>query len=112
MKQEINMSGGNSNPVILNSIHNDGMALDLKIKEQLKWKLDEFGAKQKAKDDRLMALEVSFNRSDQTYKDAIQAVSDASQIEFENLKGQYIQINERMLNHERNINIMAETMTQ
>jgi len=58
-------SGVNSNqPVILNSIHNDGLSLDLKIKEALKWKLEEFSAKQKDKEDRVMALEVATNRHD------------------------------------------------
>ena len=31
-----------SNPVILNSIHNDGMALELKIKDIVKWKLEAY----------------------------------------------------------------------
>ena len=58
-------NGGNSTvvqnaaPVILNSIHNDGMSLDLKIKEALKWKLEEFTQKVKAKDDKVMHLEVN-----------------------------------------------------
>ena len=33
---------GSSDPVILNSIHNDGMSLDLKIKDILKWKMEEY----------------------------------------------------------------------
>ena len=43
-----------SNPVILNSIHNDGMALDLKIKEHVKYKFEAFEQKGKLKDDKLI----------------------------------------------------------
>lgn len=32
----------NQEPVILNSIHNDGMSLDLKIKDIVKWKFEAF----------------------------------------------------------------------
>lgn len=53
-----------SNPVILNSIHNDGMALDLKIKDILKWKLEAFEQKGKLKDDKLIQLELNMNRQE------------------------------------------------
>lgn len=43
-----------SNPVILNSIHNDGMALELKIKDIVKWKLEAHEQKGKLKDDKLL----------------------------------------------------------
>jgi hypothetical protein len=36
-----------SNPVILNSIHNDGMALELKIKEIVKWRMEAYDERQK-----------------------------------------------------------------
>ena len=39
-----NMNAGGQ-PVILNSIHNDGMALDTKIKDILKWKMEAYEAK-------------------------------------------------------------------
>jgi len=29
-------------PVVLSSIHNDGMSLELKIKDALKWKMEAF----------------------------------------------------------------------
>jgi len=51
-----------SNPVILNSIHNDGMALDLKIKDIVKWKFEAYEQKSKNKDDRLIQLEAIQNR--------------------------------------------------
>jgi len=43
-----------SNPVILNSIHNDGLALELKIKDVVKWKLEAHEQKGKLKDDKLL----------------------------------------------------------
>ena len=58
LKTEISHSGGSSNPVILNSIHNDGMALDLKIKDIVKWKVEAYEQKSKAKDDKLLQLEL------------------------------------------------------
>ena len=39
-----------SNPVILNSIHNDPMSLDLKIGDIVKSKMEGFELKQKSKD--------------------------------------------------------------
>ena len=52
----------NAAPVILNSIHNDGLSLDLKIKEILKWKMEAFESKAKNKDDKIMMIEVNQSR--------------------------------------------------
>jgi len=73
-------SGGpvNNQPVILNSIHNDGMSLELKIKDILKWKLEAIEQKQKVKDDKLMGVEVSLNRQEKQFKDTVAAISDAT----------------------------------
>jgi uncharacterized protein YcbK (DUF882 family) len=57
-------NGGVPNPVILNSIHNDGMALDLKIKDIVRWKMEAYEQKAKLKDDRLLQLEVSQSRNE------------------------------------------------
>ena len=51
-------------PVILSSIHNDGMSLELKIKDAVKWKFEAFEQKQKSKDEKVMMLEVSQNRQE------------------------------------------------
>jgi cobalamin biosynthesis Co2+ chelatase CbiK len=86
VKDDVSRSGGHmpiSQPVILNSIHNDGMSLELKIKDVVKWKLDAFEQKQKAKDDKLMMLEVNLNRQEKKFNDMLTAISDASQQEFD-----------------------------
>ena len=70
-------------PVVLNSIHNDGMSLDLKIKDIVKWKFEAFEQKNKSKDEKLMLLEVSQNRQDKKFNDTITAISDATQQEFD-----------------------------
>ena len=54
LKVEISNTGGSSNPVILNSIHNDGMALDLKIKDIVKWKMEAVEQKSKLKEEKLL----------------------------------------------------------
>lgn len=64
LKVEVNQSGGNSNPVILNSIHNDGMALELKIKEIVKWRMEAYDERQKQKEEKVMQLEVAINRNE------------------------------------------------
>ena len=66
-------------PVILNSIHNDGMALELKIKEILKWKMDAYDQKQKLKEDKLLQLEFAVSKHDKQFKDTVEAISDATQ---------------------------------
>lgn len=40
--------------MILNSIHNDGMALDLKIKDIVKWKMEAVEQKTKLKEEKLL----------------------------------------------------------
>ena len=69
LKVEISQNGGSANPVILNSIHNDGMALDLKIKDIVRWKMEAYEQKAKLKDERLLQLEVSQTRSEKQFKD-------------------------------------------
>ena len=69
LKVEINQNGGSANPVILNSIHNDGMALDLKIKDIVRWKMEAYEQKAKLKDERLLQLEVTQARRDKEVKE-------------------------------------------
>ena len=59
------------------------MALDLKIKDIVKWKVEAYEQKSKAKDDKLLMLEVAVNRNSKQFEDTIAAVSDASQQEFD-----------------------------
>jgi len=78
MQQNGNGSVAMSNPVILNSIHNDGMALDLKIKDIVKWKLEPFDQKNKLKDEKIMKLEVAHNRLDRQLQEISAALGDSS----------------------------------
>lgn len=57
-------------PVVLNSIHNDGMALELKIKEILRWKMEPIEQKNKLRDEKLMAVELSHNKADRAIQEA------------------------------------------
>lgn len=61
LKAQINTSSSSNNnqPVILNSIHNDGMALEMKIKDIVKWKFEAHEQKAKLKEDKLMQLELN-----------------------------------------------------
>lgn len=47
------------------------MALDLKIKDIVKWKMEAFEQKGKLKDDKLIQLEMNMNRQEQHLKDTI-----------------------------------------
>ena len=49
----------------------------------MKWKLDAYEQKQKAKDDRVMTIEVGLNRQEKQFKDTVTAISDATQQEFD-----------------------------
>ena len=48
------------------------MALDLKIKEIVKYKFEAFEQKNKLKDDKLIQLEVNTKRLEQNMKDALE----------------------------------------
>lgn len=102
-----NMNAHATQPSLV-SIHNDGIALDLKIKDIVQWKIEEFMQKQKYKDDRMLQMEVAINRMDKSYQDGLTAVSEASQQEFEYLKANQIQISERMHAHEQNVDLLTE----
>ena len=71
LKAQINTSSSSNNnqPVILNSIHNDGMALDMKIKDIVKWKFEAHEQKAKLKEDKLLQLEMNQGRTEQTVRD-------------------------------------------
>lgn len=75
-----------SNPVILNSIHNDGMSLELKIKDILRWKMEAYEQKAKLKDDKLIQMEMSMNRQEQHLKDSLDNLNHQTVLESETLK--------------------------
>ena len=86
---------GNIEPVILNSIHNDGLSLEHKIKDVLKWKMEAYEQKQKLKDDRVIQLEVNINRLEKQLKDTVAAISDATQTEFNKIQTQIYTLNDK-----------------
>lgn len=71
---------------MLQSIHNDGMSLDLKIKDIVKMKLEAHEQKQQSKDKKLAQLEVSQNRQEKKFNETITAISDATQQEFDKVQ--------------------------
>ena len=85
-----------SNPVILNSIHNDGMALELKIKDIVKWKLEAHEQKGKLKDDKLLQLEMAVARQEQHLQDALDIRNHTTVMEAETVKQVVQQMQDRM----------------
>lgn len=55
---------GNNQPVILNSIHNDGAALDLKIRDMVRMKFEEGEKKGRLKEERLLQLEMAAGKNE------------------------------------------------
>ena len=96
MQQTGNGSVAMSNPVILNSIHNDGMALELKIKDIVKWKLEPFEQKSKLKDDKVMKLEVAHNRLDRQLQEISAALGDSSMQIINSQREQINRLTERL----------------
>lgn len=72
--------------MILNSIHNDGMSLELKIKDILRWKMEAYEQKAKLKDDKLIQMEMSMNRQEQHLKDSLDNLNHQTVLESETLK--------------------------
>lgn len=70
-------------PLILSSIHNDGLSLDHKIKDLIKTKFEGIEQKLKSKEDRLAMMEVNLNRQEKKFNDTVTAISDATHQEFE-----------------------------
>lgn len=104
--------GGNVEPVILNSIHNDGLSLEHKIKDVLKWKMEAYEQKQKLKDDRVIQLEVSINRLEKQLKDTVAAISDATQTEFNKIQTQIYTLNDKTGQHDHSLSMLSESLTQ
>ena len=103
---------GNIEPVILNSIHNDGLSLEHKIKDVLKWKMEAYEQKQKLKDDRVIQLEVNINRLEKQLKDTVAAISDATQTEFNKIQTQIYTLNDKTGQHDHSLSMLSESLTQ
>jgi hypothetical protein len=63
--------------VVLNSIHNDGKALELKIKDIIKWKMESFDEKNKARDEKIMNLQVAHSNLQRQVGDSSSKISQA-----------------------------------
>lgn len=57
-------------------------------------------------------LEVQANRNAKQFEDTIAAVSDASQQEFDMQKNLIAQLEDRIVQHEQNLSLLTEQMTQ
>jgi DNA anti-recombination protein RmuC len=104
------VAASSTQPVVLSSIHNDGMALEMKIKDILKWKLETFEQKQKIKDEKQMQLEVTCNRLEKQLKDTIAAISDATQQEFHKMQNHILSIQDKSERFEQQIGVIKETL--
>lgn len=80
----------------MNSIHNDGMALELKIKDIVKWKLEAHEQKGKLKDDKLLQLEMAVARQEQHLQDALDIRNHTTVMEAETVKQVVQQMQDRM----------------
>lgn len=98
----------NDGPVILNSIHNDGMSLELKIKDILKVKMETIEQRVKTKEEKMVMLEVNLNRQEKKFNDTITAVSDATQQEFDKVQNQIFQLVDKFDQEKSNINVIRE----
>ena len=97
-------------PVVLNSIHNDGLSLELKIKDIVQRKMETFESKWKIKDDKMLIVETSLNRQEKQFKDTITAVSDATQQELDKVHSQLYLFEQRIEQANNNHVIMKESM--
>ena len=72
--------------MVLNSIHNDGISLELKIKDVLRVKMEGLENRLKTKEEKMVMYEVNQNRQEKKFNDTITAVSDATQQEFDKVQ--------------------------
>ena len=54
------------------------MALELKIKEIVKWRMEAYDERQKQKEEKVMQLEVAINRNEKGQREMLTAITDAS----------------------------------
>lgn len=66
---------GNNQPVILNSIHNDGVALDLKIRDMVRMKFDESEKKGRLKEERLLQLELNAGKTEEALATTVHSMN-------------------------------------
>ena len=88
------------------------MALDLKIKDILKWKMEAYEQKWKQKEEKMMQIEIAVNRHDKQFKDTVAAISDATQQEFDRLQNLIFTQKDRLSEHEANLSIVTDTLTK
>jgi hypothetical protein len=72
------------------------MALELKIKDIVKWKLEAHEQKGKLKDDKLLQLEMAVARQEQHLQDALDIRNHTTVMEAETVKQVVQQMQDRM----------------
>ena len=125
LRQEMGQPSAQNNssqPVVLSSIHNDGMALELKIKDIVKWKMEAIDQKLKSKDEKTISLELALSRQEKQFKETVTAISDATQQEFDKVQVQMTEVQQSIkdnsaelqerLMHSLTQNIMSNLLPQ
>ena len=82
LKNQVGGQMGNNQPVILNSIHNDGMALDLKIKDIVRQKMEAVEAKGRLKEERLLTLELAQSKHDEALAETMNLLQSGAETEL------------------------------
>jgi len=84
------------------------MALDLKIKDIVKWKLESFEQKQKLKDEKVMHIEINQNRLEQNLKEALIQVSQSTESDIDVLRSLVGELKDRIEQNEMSFGLIAE----
>jgi hypothetical protein len=83
-------------PVILNSIHNDGAALDLKIRDMVRLKFDESEKKGRLKEERLLQLELNAGKSEEILASTVNTLNSGIEAELNKANQQIASLTIRM----------------
>ena len=88
------------------------MALELKIKDIVKWKMEAHEAKQKLKDDQMIQMELQLNRLEQFCKNEMENITHKQTMESETVKQIVNQLGDRIDQNDHQMNLMAEQLTK
>ena len=88
------------------------MALELKIKDILKWKLEAFEQKAKHKDDKVLQVEMAVSRLEQHLNETMNMQNHVSSLEGDSIKHAVSQIQDRMDQHDQTMNMVTEQLTK
>ena len=73
--------------------------------------MDAYDQKQRLKDEKLLQLELAVSKHDKQFKDTVEAISDATQQEFDKMAALSYEQRERLEAHESNLSLITETLT-